>query len=62
MTRRDYLAIAAALKSARPPDLFTNSVARHTWYASVSAVAELFARENKRFDSSRFFDDCGVPT
>lgn len=62
MTRKDYLAIAAALKSARPPDLFTNLVARHTWYAAVSNIGQLFVRENQRFDLNRFYDDCGVPT
>lgn len=62
MTRKDYLAIAAALKSAKPPDIYSNSVARHTWYAAVSAIAQLFTRENACFDQARFFDDCGVPS
>lgn len=62
MTRKDYLAIAAALKSARPPDIYSNTPARHTWCAAVSAISQLFARDNAHFDMGRFHDDCGVPS
>jgi hypothetical protein len=61
MTRKDYVAIAVALKSSRPVDIYSNTAKRHQWYADVSAIAELFKRENARFDPWMFFDNCGVP-
>lgn len=62
MTRKDYILIAAALKASRPADLYGNDTARKTWYATVSELSLSLARDNARFDATRFFDACGVPT
>ena len=57
MTRKDYVAIAAALNAVNDP-------ADGNWAAAVSAVAEAIAdtmaADNPRFDRKRFLDACGV--
>lgn len=62
MNRADVELLALCLRSTRPVDIFSNHVARLQWYADVSAVAELIKRDGVRFDPSKFFDDCGVPS
>lgn len=66
MTRKDYPALAAALRRARPPTLpgtnvVVSETARRVWYRCVSEVAEVCGEGNAAFDAQRFFDDCGVP-
>lgn len=62
MTRKDYVAIAAALKSTKPSynsDHVTLAVVmQHR--ASCVAVAKALANDNPRFDRERFLDACGV--
>lgn len=62
VNRKDVELLALCLRSTRPVDLYANHVARLQWYADVSAVAELIKRDGVRFDPSKFFDDCGVPS
>lgn len=63
MTRKDYIAIAAALKSARVHNYMDN--ANKALYNNgidnaVSYVADALARDNGRFDRARFLTACGV--
>jgi len=61
MTRKDYVAIAGALKAQR------YAYAPH-WDANLfracndnaKAIAEVLASDNPRFDRQRFLDACGV--
>lgn len=67
MTRKDYIAIAAALKASRAPliagsNVIANDAARRQWYNVVNAMAGVMAAGNPRFVASRFFDECGVPS
>lgn len=66
MTRKDYVALAAALRAARPPvipgtNVITSEIARKVWYDCCTEVASVCAEGNPRFEASRFFDGCGVP-
>lgn len=63
MTRKDYIAIAAALKTAR-----VNNPLGHTNQAlynngvdnAVARVADALQMDNSRFDRARFLEACGV--
>lgn len=62
MTRKDYILIAEALKSARPADdsnNFTAARAHHNDRVS-RLMAERLARDNPRFDRERFLKAAGV--
>jgi len=55
MTRKDYVAIAAAFKNADKRD------DGETIAASVMEnIADAMARDNPRFDRARFLKACGV--
>lgn len=55
--------IAAVLRKQRPVDLFSNHIARLTWYAYVTVFAdELRDRNPNGFNAWAFFDICGVPS
>lgn len=69
MTRKDYVALAAALKDAKP--LSTRPQMRNlygaedetpytVWCASVYAVSDVLGRDNTRFDRERFLTACGA--
>jgi hypothetical protein len=63
MTRKDYIAIAAALKSARVHNLIGES--NRALYNigvdnAVSYVADALARDNPRFDRARFEAACNA--
>jgi hypothetical protein len=65
MTRRDYVRIAAALRSARPIDEPRNGGdlmaigARAAWLTAVEHVALALAQDNPRFDRARFYAAAG---
>ncbi len=66
MTRKDYITLADALKEARPAvlpktNVILDDTARKVWFDCVSEVAAVLARDNSRFDRTRFFDRAGVP-
>jgi hypothetical protein len=60
MTRKDYVAIAAALNACRyHPD----DGAETDWACCdihARAIADVMARDNPRFDRARFLKACGV--
>jgi len=63
MSRKDYILIAAALKFTKPEPLAGLPVEQaitNTWQNTVSAVASALARDNARFDASRFLAACGA--
>jgi hypothetical protein len=67
MTRKDYIAIASAIKSARCSYQFgaEQSAANVATYNNcvdncVAYVSDALARDNPRFDRARFTVACGV--
>lgn len=60
MTRKGYIAITASIAATRrvtvnwphPADVLDGA---------ARGIAELFGRENARFDRVRFLRECGVP-
>jgi len=50
MTRKDYVAIAKAISESGVKELDKMIVAR--------SMAEVFKKDNERFDYSRFFEAC----
>lgn len=57
MTRKDYVAIAAAIHNAPWSDSMT---AEATITAIAENIAEVMSRDNPRFDRERFLKACGV--
>jgi len=59
MTRKDYVAIAAALKDARRPfdGDFGDGFAEGVDNAAVE-LAKVLAKDNPRFDRARFLNAC----
>lgn len=57
MTRKDYIAIAAAMKLARPR---FGTVGRSAWAEAVQKIADYCQSESLRFDRSRFETACGL--
>jgi hypothetical protein len=62
MTRKDYIAIAAQLKEACPviEDGNTLHLRLAQWQKDVVAMATILARDNPRFDHTRFYEACGL--
>lgn len=73
MSRKDYIAIAAAIKMHVPPPLvntllrpvdrerMAHRAGRHNCASDIAnELANLFAKENDRFDRDRFLTACGV--
>jgi hypothetical protein len=62
MTRKDYVLLAEALSGTRPRDRGTDVAAwmAAQWRADLNAVADALARDNYRFDRTRFLMACGV--
>lgn len=61
MTRKDYVALAEAIKGEFPVEI-TNSELLRTriadWRGMVAAIANVCARDNSRFDRERFERAC----
>jgi hypothetical protein len=67
MTRKDYVAIAAALNSARSQpaqagETLTQAAADFNCGLKTAAqrIADHFARDNSHFDRGRFMTACGM--
>ncbi len=59
MTRKDYIAIAAAIK--RNLDAYGDyTEARQAMTEIAISVSQVMARDNARFDSIKFLAACGV--
>jgi hypothetical protein len=56
-TRRHFEDLARTLRSSRPEE----PKAHWQWRLTVASFAQLFARNNPRFDSERFLRACGCP-
>jgi hypothetical protein len=52
MTKRDFEALAAAFKRTEP--LFSDTPEYRAWRACLSAVSDVCAASNDRFDRLRF--------
>lgn len=55
MTRKDYVALAEALRAAK---MMVSPYDAQTWYACVANIADTLAAENSRFDRARFVKAC----
>ena len=63
MTRKDYIAIAAALNDTLLIDCPSVEFLNGAKAAAISAsgrIADVLARDNPRFDRERFLTACGV--
>lgn len=64
MTRKDYIAIADAIKATRSLVRGTGgreSIAIILVRATIAErIAEVMAEENPRFDATKFLEACGV--
>jgi hypothetical protein len=62
MTRKDYIAIAAAIKEARSHGAETVAATEFNLGVTTATqrVADVLARDNPRFDRARFLTACGV--
>ena len=58
MTRKDYIALATALKGAYP--IPENNTPDSAWRHCVSAIARVLMQDNPRFDFARFYKACGI--
>jgi hypothetical protein len=63
MTKRDYILLAAALKSARVSNI-TGNANRTIWNNAqrnaATYIADALQSDNGRFDRDRFLTACGV--
>lgn len=58
MSRKDYVKLAAAFAETEPPIGDGGSCDRYgyeTWAEALSAVADVLAADNPRFDRMRFY-------
>ena len=60
MTRKDYVAIAAAFDYQRQTVADMGTQAQQAVTDCAAAVANVMARDNPRFDCARFLKACGV--
>ena len=62
MTKKDYVAIAAAIKAAINTANGFNIHLRPVQVASLYAgkLADVFASDNPSFDRARFLEACGI--
>lgn len=60
MTRRDYIALAAAISAAHAdaPDNSTAGAWRLALYEVTGRIAAVLERDNPRFDRERFYSAC----
>jgi hypothetical protein len=63
MTRKDYVALALALRAAKPPKGCAGyEIVMQTWAACVKEIAKMCAQMAGQggFKKDRFFDACGL--
>lgn len=60
MTKKDYLLIAEALKTARTDYPTQRPDAVQQSEDDAYAIAYALAKENPRFDRARFLEACGI--
>lgn len=61
MTKKDYIALAAALRAQRPEDVELTAYDTMTqWQTDIRAVAHVLARDNPAFAMARFLKACGL--
>lgn len=58
MSRKDYVAIAAAIKKFT--DIYDDEVSKEVVTGVSHNIANVFSDDNPRFDRSRFLQACGV--
>ena len=58
MTRKDYIALAAALKGAYP--IPENNTPDSAWRHCVAAIAHVLMQDNPRFKFDTFYKACGI--
>ena len=69
MTKKDFIAFAAALKATMPVYTGDHGHADYAyhceeyaqWKQDVIAVLEVCAKSNPAFDKGRFIEACGIP-
>ena len=65
MTKKDYVAIAGAIKTARTKQVTTGRT-QHTIFATWAvddtaiAIADVLRADNSKFDTTRFLQACGL--
>lgn len=59
MTRKDYVAIAEAIKSET--DEWSSRDQANAVYFVAKRLARVFQRDNTRFETDRFMAACGFP-
>lgn len=60
MTRKDFVAIAEAIKDARDALGFSDSIESRVLDSMAKSIANVCATTNPRFDRSKFLEACGV--
>jgi hypothetical protein len=60
MTKKDYVALAAALKATKPPSN-ADAYAQQQWRDCVQAVFEVCVKDNPDFHRGKFLTACGIP-
>lgn len=61
MSKKNYVAFAAALANDRPVPLSAAGKAQLAqWQMMVKSIARVFATDNSRFDYHVFFAACGM--
>jgi len=59
MSRKDYRAIAAALRTNRVEPIAGWENVHLQWRGDVLTIADVLAKDNPRFDRERFYAACG---
>lgn len=62
MTRKDYIAIADAIRRAEPVAMIESErpILRQAWARTADHIADALQADNCRFDRYRFLRACGV--
>ena len=62
MTRKDYIAIADAVRRAEPVAMIESErpILRQAWARTADRIADALANDNPRFDRGCFLKACGV--
>ncbi len=62
MTRKDYIVIAGALERSKPMTGLSESslYQLESWTETVLEIDRSLARDNERFNSTRFLSACGL--